>query len=128
MNSNLLIYLLGAVMAIMAWPLLMTDSPSASTLPPAAYAATMSGKPVLLEFSATWCGPCQQVKPEVHAFAEQVKGRAEVVMIDIDQNRALADQYNVHAVPTFIALKHGKEIERISGGIPQSEMRRMLGL
>ena len=128
MNGNLIIYLLVAVMGLMAWPVLMDEAPDTSSLPPAATLAISTGKPVLLQFTASWCGPCQQVKPEVQALSAQIKGKAEVVVIDIDHHRPLARQYGIHGVPTFIALKNGKETGRISGGIPQSEMRRLLGL
>lgn len=95
---------------------------------PGVAAALASGRPVLLEFSATWCGPCQKVKPDVESLARELQGKAEVVAIDVDEQRELAAQYKVRSIPCFVALKNGQEVARMTGAIPKSEMRRMLGL
>ena len=95
---------------------------------PGVAAALASGRPVLLEFSATWCGPCQKVKPDVESLAHELQGKAEVVSIDVDEQRELAAQYKVRSIPCFVALKNGQEVARQTGAIPKSEMRRMLGL
>jgi thioredoxin len=84
--------------------------------------------PVLVEFYADWCGPCRMIAPEVEKAAKELEGRAKVVRINIDQDRATAAAYRVRAVPTFIAFQSGKEIARQSGGIPRSQMKAMLGL
>jgi thioredoxin 1 len=90
--------------------------------------AVATGKPVLLEFSATWCGPCRSVKPLVHQFADENVSRATVICIDVDAEPDLSHQYNVSSIPCFVALKQGKENGRAVGVIPKAEMRRLLGL
>lgn len=106
-----------------------STAPASASGGPAAYHLAMaSSQPVLLEFSATWCGPCQQVKPLVHELAAELQGKAKVVPLDVDQQPALAQQYGVRGIPCFIALRNGKETGRIAGAIPKSEMKRLLGL
>lgn len=90
--------------------------------------AIASGKPVLLEFSATWCGPCRMVRPEVEALSGEVGDKARVVMLDVDKSPEIGQAYGVRGIPCFIVLKDGKEASRMVGAIPKSEMRRMLGL
>lgn len=90
--------------------------------------AIASGQPVLLDFTATWCGPCQQVKPVVHELAAELTGKAKVVPIDVDEHPDLAQQYGVRGIPCFVAIRNGKETGRQVGGIPKSEMKRLLGL
>ena len=95
---------------------------------PGVAAALASGRPVLLEFSASWCPPCRMVKPDVEALAREVQGKAEVVQIDVDAERALAAEYKVRGIPCFVVVKDGREVARQTGAISKSEMRRMLGL
>ena len=95
---------------------------------PSVAQALASGRPVLLEFSATWCPPCRKVKPEVEALAREMQGKAEVVQIDVDEQRDLAAQYRISSIPCFVVVKNGQEVSRQTGAIPKSEMRRMLGL
>ncbi len=90
--------------------------------------AVQSGLPVLLEFSADWCAPCKQVKPVVVELAEELKGRAQIVSVDVDANPEFASEYRVSALPCFVALRNGAETHRATGAIPKWEMRRLLGL
>ena len=66
--------------------------------------------------------------PEVEALAREVQGKAEVVQIDVDEQRDLAAQYKISSIPCFVVVKNGQEVSRQTGAIPKSEMRRMLGL
>lgn len=72
-------------------------------------------KVVLADFFATWCGPCRMLTPELEKVAEKVESFAQVVKIDVDENRNLAKEYGVMSVPTLVVLKDGQEVERVIG-------------
>jgi thioredoxin (fragment) len=78
--------------------------------------ATLKAPVTVLDFSATWCPPCQRIAPAVHQLADQSKDRVEFKFIDVDQNREMAENYGIQAVPTFVILNaHGQEVRRIEG-------------
>jgi len=122
---------LGAAFAFVVYAAFSPAPPppggAAATLPGVAEAMA-TGRPVLLQFSAAWCGPCRTVKPEVEALAREVRGKAEVVQVDVDQQKALARQYNVRSIPCFVVVKGGQEVARQTGAIGKADMRRLLGL
>jgi len=71
--------------------------------------------PVLVDFYATWCGPCQMMAPILEQVNQQLKGRIKVVKIDSDRYPQLASQHQIQALPTLVLFKHGKPVERIEG-------------
>ena len=82
--------------------------------------------PVLVDFWATWCGPCRMVAPEVKAVAEKFAGKVKVCKIDIDENIALAEQYGVEVIPTLVLFENGKEKTRKIGFMSRGDIETML--
>lgn len=87
------------------------------------YSEIISSQPVVLvEFFATWCPHCQKMMPVVAQVKSKLSGRAEVVQLDIDENRQAADEAKADTIPTFILYRDGKEIWRQSGEISQEAL------
>lgn len=74
-----------------------------------------SDKIVLVDFFATWCGPCKMLSPVLDQVADELKDKVVVGKLDIDESLDLAKEYEVMSVPTMILFKDGKEVERIVG-------------
>ena len=72
-------------------------------------------KLVVVDYTATWCGPCRLIAPIIDQLAEDYQGKAEVVKVDLDQNKGNAKQYNIRSIPTVLIFKNGQEVERIVG-------------
>lgn len=85
-----------------------------------------SGKPVLMDFYADWCGPCKMISPIIEQLAAEYNGKAEVAKLNVDQNNALAARYGVMSIPTLLFFKDGKEVNRIVGARPKAELSRIL--
>ncbi len=76
---------------------------------------TSSDLPVLVDFYATWCGPCQIMAPILEQVGAQMKSRLQVIKIDTDKYPNLASQYQIEALPTLVLFKNGQPVERIEG-------------
>lgn len=74
-----------------------------------------SEKPTLVDFFATWCGPCKMQAPILEKVKENVGDRANIIKIDIDRNQEVAAQYHVQSVPTLILFKNGEAVWRAVG-------------
>jgi len=85
-----------------------------------------SGKPVIVDFWADWCGPCHAMHPIFVRLASAYSGRAVFVRVNVDENAALAARYDVYGIPTFIIFKDGKPVERIVGAVGERPLRNAL--
>jgi thioredoxin 1 len=78
-----------------------------------------SATPVLVDFTATWCGPCQRLAPTLEVLSKEFAGKATFVKVDIDESPNLAEEYGVEGVPTLMLFKGGEAVDRIVGGQPK---------
>lgn len=85
-----------------------------------------SEKPLLVDFYATWCGPCKMMHPVLEDLAKTVGDNARIVKIDIDKNEELARAYNVRSVPTLMIFKNGDLKWRTSGVTPAVSLEEEL--
>ena len=82
--------------------------------------------PVLVDFYATWCGPCKAMAPYIEAIGKEVQGKARVLKIDVDKNQAVATKYDIRAVPTLMIFKNGKVVWKHSGGMDKAALKNTL--
>lgn len=85
-----------------------------------------SDLPVLVEFWATWCGPCRSISPIVEALAKEFSGRVKVTKLNVDENPATPSQYGVRGIPTLILFKSGKILDQIIGSVPKTRLKALI--
>jgi len=86
----------------------------------------MSELPVLLEFTAEWCGPCKVIAPELEALARELEGKAKIVKLDIDKSPMIPRQMGVQSVPTFVVFHEGRPAGGKVGALKKAQLREML--
>jgi thioredoxin 1 len=79
-----------------------------------------SDLPVLIDFWAVWCGPCKSIAPHIDAIAAEYAGKVKVMKVNIDEERDIADRYNIMSIPTLLFFKGGKVVEQVVGAHPKA--------
>jgi thioredoxin 1 len=85
-----------------------------------------SETPVLIDFYATWCGPCQMLGPVLKQVKDQLGERVAIIKIDVDKNQAIVAQYEIRGVPTMMLFQNGKPLWRRSGVLSKEEIIKVI--
>lgn len=93
----------------------------------ASFAADISTGLVLVDFWATWCGPCQVMLPRLDELAAKVEGKAKIMKMDVDQNNETPSSFGIMSIPTIILFKDGQVVEKVVGTREVSELETMIG-
>ena len=81
-----------------------------------------SGKPVMVDFWATWCAPCRMIAPVVEEMAKEYDGQAKICKIDVDANPGVASKYGIMSIPRILFFNHGKLVDKIVGAVPKTQL------
>ena len=82
--------------------------------------------PVLVDFWAEWCGPCKTLSPLLERITDEADGAFELAKVDVDANQELSTQFMIQSIPTVIAIRNGKEVDRFSGALPEASIMAFL--
>lgn len=85
-----------------------------------------SDQPVLVDFWASWCGPCIAMEPTIEAVAKEFDGQLVVAKVNVDENPQIANDYGVQGIPTMYVFKNGQPVERLVGLQPKDKLASVL--
>ena len=106
-------------LSISSQPLTVTDATFAAEV-------EHSDLPVLLDLWAPWCGPCRMIAPVLDDLAKEMSGRVRIAKLNIDENPETTRRFNVQSIPMLLVMKAGREVDRIIGVQPKTEIVRRL--
>ncbi len=82
--------------------------------------------PVVIDFWATWCGPCKIIAPSINEMANEYEGKAKICKVDVDSNQQIAIQYGIRSIPTVLFFKNGEVVDLIIGAVPKNKLTSTL--
>lgn len=85
-----------------------------------------SNKPVVVDFFATWCGPCKRMAPVMESLSKSYAGKVSFVRVDVDKNPVLASKYNINGIPAIMIFNHGKMVDNAVGLKPEEELKQRI--
>ncbi len=85
-----------------------------------------SEKPVIVDFWATWCGPCKMIAPILEEIASEYGDKVKVTKLDVDSNNATAGKYNIMSIPSLLFFKNGEVVEQVVGAIPKAQLTQKI--
>src|SRR5437868_15109024 len=85
-----------------------------------------SDTPVLVDFWATWCGPCRAIAPAIEELAKEFAGKAKIGKLDVDENTQIPHLYNVRSIPTLLFIKDGQVVDQLVGAAPKATLAAKL--
>ena len=83
--------------------------------------------PLLVDFWASWCGPCKTVAPMLEQLAQEFDGRARVAKVNVDDSGDLSARFGIRSIPTLIVFKNGKVVDQMIGAAPLGQIRQLIG-